>query len=359
MFWSKYFPLLNLQDPQLHFPLSPNFFWERRERNKIKPEVVRRPCSPHSIRLFKYKVFIGRIGWNAVDTSRELGTWGFPRQLSCRCSRVRVRRVVVPKNIQPARTKYSWTTTPTGKLSSFSLDPHRSSNFSLCFSALGLSLTALAEAMARYASIDEPCWCHKLLFESIQLFFWSGGPVNEDAWTKSTFSTVDACWSVFKLDYHQLTEIAQNEEAFDAFGKITHGTFIGARAHMKKHSTLERLSCLQSVFLRLSNSRCLMIHSTCSRSKGWAPRLMHSLRSSRNFKSARTPLRTSKARAPRYQRTSTRTNKYALSLKSKTEKWTTTRAYEFVHELLRGWNCCAVTPALLSSRCKHALGTNF
>ena len=57
---------------------------------------------------------------------------------------------------------------------------------------------------------------------------------------------------------------------------------------------------------------------------------------------------TSKARVPRYepqrarvqwyQRTSTRTNKYAVSLKSKTEKWTTTRAYEFVHELLRGWN---------------------
>ena len=45
-----------------------------------------------------------------------------------------------------------------------------------------------------------------------------------------------------------------------------------------------------------------------------------------------------KARVPWYQRTSTRRNKYAVSLKSKTEKWTTTRAYEFVRELLRGWN---------------------
>ena len=286
MFWSKFFLFWTHKILNCISPLSPNFSWECRERKKLKPEVVRRPCSPHSIRLFQYKVFIGRIGWNAVDTSRELGTWGFPRQLSCRCSRVRVRRVVVPKNIQPACTKYSWTTTLTGKLSSFSLDPHRSSNFSLCFSALGISLTALAEAMARYASIDEPFWCHKLLFESIQLFFWSGGPVKEDARTKSTFSNVGACWSVFKLDYHQLTEIAQNEEAFDAFGKITHGTFIGARAHMKKHSALERLSCLQSVFLRLSNSCCFMIHSIRSRSKGCAPRLMHSLRSSRNFKSA-------------------------------------------------------------------------
>ena len=93
-----------------------------------------------------------------------------------RCSRVRVRRVAVPKNIQPARTKCSWTTTLTGKLSSFSLDPRRSSNFSFCFWTLGLSLTALAEDMARYASIAESCWCHKLFFESMQLFFWRGGP---------------------------------------------------------------------------------------------------------------------------------------------------------------------------------------
>ena len=61
--------------------------------------------------------------------------------------------------------------------------------------------------------------------------------------------------------YPQLTKIAQNVEAFDACGKITHGTFTGARAHMKKHSALERLSCLQSVFLRLSNARCFMSHS--------------------------------------------------------------------------------------------------
>ena len=86
--------------------------------------------------------------------------------------------------------------------------------------------------------------------------------MNEDARTKSDFSTVEACRSVFKLDYPQLTKIAQNVEAFDACGKITHGTFIGARAHMKKHSALERLSCLQSVFrLRLSNARCFMSHS--------------------------------------------------------------------------------------------------
>ena len=82
--------------------------------------------------------------------------------------------------------------------------------------------------------------------------------MNEDARTKSAFSTVEACRSVFKLDYHQLTKIAQNVEAFDACGKITHGTFIGATAHMKKHSAPERLSCLQSVFLRLSNARCFM-----------------------------------------------------------------------------------------------------
>ena len=76
------------------------------------------------------------------------------------------------------------------------------------------------------------------------------------------FSTAEACRSV-KLDNHQLTKIAQNVEAFDACGKATHGTFIdiGASAHMKKHSALQRLSCLQSVFLQLSNARCFMIHS--------------------------------------------------------------------------------------------------
>ena len=44
--------------------------------------------------------------------------------------------------------------------------------------------------------------------------------MNEDARTKSAFSTVEACRSVFKLDYHQLTEIVKNVEAFDACGKI-------------------------------------------------------------------------------------------------------------------------------------------
>ena len=50
----------------------------------------------------------------------------FPR----RCSRVGVRSEAVPKNIQPAPTKCSCTTTLTSKLSSFGLDPRRSSNFS-------------------------------------------------------------------------------------------------------------------------------------------------------------------------------------------------------------------------------------
>ena len=87
--------------------------------------------------------------------------------------------------------------------------------------------------------------------------------MNEEARIKSAFSTAEACRSV-KLDYHHLTKIAQNVElGFDACGKTTHGTVIDARAHMKEHSyaSLERLSCLQSVFLRLSNARCFMIHS--------------------------------------------------------------------------------------------------
>ena len=49
--------------------------------------------------------------------------------------------------------------------------------------------------------------------------------MNEDARTKSAFSTVEACRSIFKLDNRQLSKIAQNVVAFDACGKITHGTF--------------------------------------------------------------------------------------------------------------------------------------
>ena len=41
--------------------------------------------------------------------------------------------------------------------------------------------------------------------------------------------------SVFKLDYHELAKIAQNVEAFDACGKMTHGIFICARALTKKN----------------------------------------------------------------------------------------------------------------------------
>ena len=98
--------------------------------------------------LWERALFLG--GWKRV--SRMLG-----KASGGRCSRVRVRRVVVPKNIQPARTKCLWTTTLTGKLSSFGFNPRKSSNFSFCFSTVGLSLTARAEAMARHASNAESC----------------------------------------------------------------------------------------------------------------------------------------------------------------------------------------------------------
>ena len=45
---------------------------------------------------------------------------------------------------------------------------------------------------------------------------------------------------------HQTRPIAQNVEAFDSCGKTTHATFICARAHTKKHSALETLSCPSS-----------------------------------------------------------------------------------------------------------------
>ena len=91
-----------------------------------------------------------------------------------RCSRVRVRRVAVPKNIQPARTKCSWTTTQTGKLSSFGFDPCRSSNFTFCSSTVGLSLTADRLRVPRQwlgmprlpslAGVTNCCWIHPTFF---------------------------------------------------------------------------------------------------------------------------------------------------------------------------------------------------
>ena len=107
-------------------------------------------------------------------------------------------------------------------------------------------------------------------------------------------------------------------EAFDACGKtVTHGTFIGARAHTKKRSALERFiiilssKCFSSTFERsLFHDHPLdtlalkgLILSDSSATHAYAQPALD-----KNFKSACTPLMISKARVLWYQRTSTRTN---------------------------------------------------
>ena len=103
-------------------------------------------------------------------------------QTSClslfRCSRVRVRRAVVPKNVQPARTKCSWTTTLTGKLSSFGLDPRRSSNFSFCFEH---SDSVWLRGPRPWPGMPRSCWCHKLLLNPSNSFFFE---VDAPSWVK-------------------------------------------------------------------------------------------------------------------------------------------------------------------------------
>ena len=105
--------------------------------------------------------------------------------------------VVVPKNIQPARTKCSWTTTLTGKLSSFGLDPRRSSNFSFCL--LVLNTRTQSDYACRgngQASLTNCC-----LNSSNSLF-----EVDAREWRDTNqigfLDREEACRSVFKLDHH-------------------------------------------------------------------------------------------------------------------------------------------------------------
>ena len=121
----------------------------------------------------------------------------------CRCSRVRVRRVVVPKTIQSARTKCSWTATLTGKLSSFGLDPRRSSNFSFCFEhsdSVWLPVPRPWPGMprsARLAGVTNCCWIHPTLYlKSMPSREW------RDTNRIGFLYRKEACRSVFKLDHH-------------------------------------------------------------------------------------------------------------------------------------------------------------
>ena len=197
--------------------------------------------------------------------------------------------------------------------------------------------------MARHASIGESCWYHTLLLNPSTLYLkWM--PRRE--WRETNRIGRKACRSVFKLEHHWLTKNAQNLEAFDACRKTNHGTFIGARAHTKKHSALEeRFSSLPSV---LFDFRTL----AASWSTRYASAQRAELHAMHDSCTACVRVETSKARVPRYEPQKRayldtkellrgRTTVNAVSFESKTEKWTTTRAYEFVHELHhvpRGWN---------------------
>ena len=228
-----------------------------------------------------------------------------------RCSRVRVRRVVVPKNIQPARTKCSWTATLTGKLSSFGFDPRRSSNFSLCFSTLGLSLTARAEAMTRHASIGESSWCHKLLLNPSNSFFiWSRGPPwvkrhEPNRWAFRPQKLVEASSNSTTINLLKLPKmwrlLMRVEKRLMVFSFVPEPSRRNIQ-HLKDYPVFK-------VFF--FDFRTLAV--------SWSTRYASAQRAAhcdssdslqnRNFKSARTPLRTSKS-----ARTVIPTNFYADEL---------------------------------------------
>ena len=88
-----------------------------------------------------------------------------------RCSRVRVRRVVVPKNIQPAPYQVLVNYYADGQTFKFRLRPAQEFQFQFLFFNSRTQSDCAAEAMARHASIAESCWCHKLLLNSSNFFF--------------------------------------------------------------------------------------------------------------------------------------------------------------------------------------------
>ena len=195
--------------------------------------------------------------------------------------------------------------------------------------------------MARHASIGDSCWSHKLLLNPSNSLFELDAALwvkrrepnrlfrPQSSLSKRLRTRLPSTWNTWNCP---------KRGDFCCVWKTTHGTFIGARAH--KYSAFERLSCLQSesVFLRLLNARCFMIHFDTLALKGLSSaRLMHWAGG----------VETSNARVPRNEpqkRTYFDTNELLLGRtcrepqKSKTERWTSTREYEFAHELLRGWN---------------------
>ena len=117
-----------------------------------------------------------------------------------RCSRVRVRRVAVPKNIQPARTKCWWTTTLAGKLSSFGLDPRGSSSFSFCFEhsdSVWLRVPRQWPGMPRSANLAGVTNCHPTVYLK-----WMPRRESRDTNRMGFLGRREAYRSVFKLDHH-------------------------------------------------------------------------------------------------------------------------------------------------------------
>ena len=126
-----------------------------------------RPCDVVCLRSKHFRSIAGMTARHEDPRDRSRPSWNMKH---FRCSRVRVRRVVVPKNIQPARTKCSWTTTLTGKISSFGLDPRRSSNFSFWFEhsdSVWLRVPRPWPGMPRSANLagaTNCCWIQPTLY---------------------------------------------------------------------------------------------------------------------------------------------------------------------------------------------------
>ena len=139
-------------------------------------------------------------------------------------------------------------------------------------------------------------------------------------------------------------KIAQNVKKNDSW------CFHNARVKTKKHSALERLSHLQSAFLRLSNARCFMIHSVVldtlafkGLSSATHAQPAHAV--CRNFKSVRVPCCEQQKRA--YLHTNELLRGRTIRGEPQIQTWKlncNARANEFIHKLLRGWNKNAVTP---------------
>ena len=133
----------------------------------------------------------------------------------------------------------------------FKFRPRPAQEFQFQFLFWTLSLTACAEAMARHASISESCLCQKLLLNPSNSLFKVDAPWMKRHKPNRLFraqASLSKRLQTRLLKMPQMWRLLMRVEKRIMVTVTWSLIFNGARAHTKKHSALERLSSLPSVF---------------------------------------------------------------------------------------------------------------